>query len=110
MASKRRFKGCPSEDLCHQQHLEKQPHLEEEEEQQRQQQLQQLSDVVVMSDMVKFGRCELVFSQYELLRRIFAFLSTPDLFRGSLGKSCILDMMFEVTFLIPVTLYNTFCL
>jgi hypothetical protein len=36
-----------------------------------------------------------VFSQYELLRRIFAFLTTPDLFRASLGKNFQLELILD---------------
>ena len=103
MASKRRFKGCQSEDLCGHRHLEKQLHLEEEE------QLPDVVGVVVKSDLAKFGRCKLVFSQYELLRRIFAFLSTPDLFRASLGKTLQAGSNIRSdVFPLPVTPDNTY--
>ena len=67
MASKRRFKGCQSDDIF--QHMDKQPLLD-----------------IPDHDSAEFGRCELVFSQYELLRRICAQLPTQDLFRTSCGE------------------------
>ena len=84
MASKRRFKGCQSDDVF--QHMEKQPLLD-----------------IPDHDSAEFGRCELVFSQYELLRRICAHLPTQDLFRASCGKIQVFTLSYEIVLLHLVT-------
>ena len=66
MASKRRFKGCSSVDV----RKEKEPHIEAED----------------FKEAVVIGLSEVVFSQYELLRRICEHLPTRDLLSASLGE------------------------
>ena len=107
MATKRRFKGCSSDEL----HVKKQARLDvgqvkkqvhldvdrlEKEVLQDVDRLEKeaLLDVDRLEKEARldqnqkdnFGRCEVIFSQYELLRRIFSFLSTTDLFNASLGN------------------------
>lgn len=66
MASKRRLEGCLGNDA----RTVKQPHIQDSE-----------SDLErVVNDLAG-----VVFSQYELLRRIFTFLHPRDLFTASLG-------------------------
>ncbi len=67
MASKRRFKGCSGEEVRNR----KEAHIEGQ-------------DKVLPGAQVNL--CEVVFSQYELLRRICQFLPSRDLFNASLGE------------------------